>query len=202
MRGSPGEGSLTVAQHLRALSVEYDGGRGGRELGIDLGARWGEVRKLFYAGGFMGTLLREGIDPEEFLQEVFAGLAVRNRGKCPWDARKSSFGHYVHIVMRGVLSNYLRKVRRAKEYVTLTATGEAPNVAAPSTHGEDDVRPTWDAALKGAYADATERAQVVELLALVDSGCSRREAAERLGVSGEYVGRVMAYLREYMSERL
>jgi DNA-directed RNA polymerase specialized sigma24 family protein len=190
--------SLSVRQHLAAWAPRQDGGRDGTATGIDLAARGSEVRKLFYAGGFTGTLLREGIDPEEFLQEVLLGLAVRNRGKCPWDAAKSSFGHYVHIVMRGVLSNYLRKVRRANQFVGLTATGEAPNVAGKAPAVED-CRAAWDELLLEAYPDSLERAKAVEMVALLDSGLSRREVAARMGTGVEWVTTQQQYLRGLLS---
>lgn len=79
--------------------------------GIDLVNRGHEVRKLFYAG-FFGRVARYGYDPEEVLQEVYAGLLVRNRGKCPFDPKKSSFGHYVHMVCECIISNYHRKHNR------------------------------------------------------------------------------------------
>ena len=79
--------------------------------GIDLVNRGHEVRKLFYAG-FMGRVARYGYDPEEVLQEVYAGLLVRNKGKCPFDPKKSSFGHYVHMVCECIISNYHRKHNR------------------------------------------------------------------------------------------
>lgn len=82
-------------------------------LGIDLGptGRGHEVRKLLYAG-FGLRMARSGYDPEDVLQEVYRALVVRNRGKCPFDARKSSFGHYVHMVISCVLSNYHRRENR------------------------------------------------------------------------------------------
>lgn len=85
-------------------------------VGIDLAVRGIEVRKLLYAG-FGYRMSRGGYDPEEVLQEVYRGLLVRNRGKCPFDVRKSSFGHYVHMVIECVLSNYHRREsrRRASE---------------------------------------------------------------------------------------
>ena len=82
------------------------------ELGIDLTKRGHEVRKLLYAG-FSLRLARGGHDPEEILQEVYRGILARNKGKCPFDARKASFGHYVHLVITGILCNYhKREVRR------------------------------------------------------------------------------------------
>ena len=80
-------------------------------LGINLAKRGIEVRKLFYAG-FARRVLRSGYEPEDVLQEVYKGLLVRNQGKCPFDAKKSSFAHYVHMVAGCILSNYKRRYKR------------------------------------------------------------------------------------------
>lgn len=80
-------------------------------LGIDLAARGHEVRKLLFAG-FGKKIVAMGYDPEDVLQDVYTGLLARNNGKCPWDVRKSSFGHYVHMVCSCILSNYHRKYNR------------------------------------------------------------------------------------------
>lgn len=84
-------------------------------LGIDLQARGHEVRKLFYAG-FGRKVVRMGYDPDEVLQEIYKGILVRNGGKCPFDAKKSSFGHYVHMVCAGRVANYHRKHSRRRRY--------------------------------------------------------------------------------------
>lgn len=81
------------------------------KLGIDLVNRSHEVRKLLFAG-FGSRIVAMGYDPEDVLQDVYKGLLARNMGKCPWDARKSSFGHYVHMVCSCILSNYHRKYNR------------------------------------------------------------------------------------------
>ena len=80
-------------------------------LGIDLENRSHEVRKLLFAG-FGKRIVSMGYDPEDVLQEVYKGLLARNMGKCPWDATKSSFGHYVHMVCGCIVSNYHRKYNR------------------------------------------------------------------------------------------
>ena len=84
------------------------------ELGIDLHKRGHEVRKLLFAG-FGQRILRKGYDPEEVLQDVFRGILARNRGKCPFDKKKSSFGHYTFMVAECVLNNFARKETRRRE---------------------------------------------------------------------------------------
>ncbi len=86
-------------------------------LGIDLGKRGHEVRKLFYAG-FARKVARRGYDPEDVLQELYKALLIRNRGKCPWDPQKSSFGHYVHMVAGCIISNYVRRYGRLEKNET------------------------------------------------------------------------------------
>lgn len=83
-------------------------------LGIDLRARGHEVRKILFAG-FGARIMRSGYDPEDVLQEIYRGILARNVGKCPFDPRKSSFGHYVHMVCECILNNYHRKESRRRE---------------------------------------------------------------------------------------
>lgn len=79
--------------------------------GIDLAKRGHEVRKLFFAG-YGRRVLRYGYDPEDVLQDIYQGILVRNRGKCPFDPNKSSFGHYVHMICGCIVSNYRRRYSR------------------------------------------------------------------------------------------
>ncbi len=76
--------------------------------GINLKTRHKEVEKLMYAG-FGKIIYHNGYDPEDVLQEVYRGILARNKGKCPWDKNKSTFGHYVHMVIGCILKNYHRK---------------------------------------------------------------------------------------------
>lgn len=108
----------TLIQLITSLPIKKtkkDFGYTGRmTVGIDLRHRYEEVRKIIYKG-FRGRILASGFDPEDVLQEVYLGLMVRNGGKCPWDARKSSFGHYIHMVTSCLLANYHRKEVRRPE---------------------------------------------------------------------------------------
>lgn len=84
-----------------------------RDLGIDLLRRGKEVRKLLMSG-FGGTIQKSGWDVEDVLQDVYVGILTRNNGTCPWDAKKSSFGHYVYMICRCVVANYARKQARIR----------------------------------------------------------------------------------------
>lgn len=92
------------------------------KLGIDLTNRSQEVAKLFYAG-FGQRVYSAGYEPEDVLQEVYKGILSRNDGKCPWDPRKSSFGHYVHMVCGCIVANYHRKMNRRRSLEQVGAPG-------------------------------------------------------------------------------
>jgi hypothetical protein len=112
---------LTVGPHLSPESGKaLQGISTAFTLGIDLKGRWHEVIKLLFKG-FGRKIHSAGYNPEDVIQEVFKGILIRNQGKCPWDARKSSFGHYVWLVCSCVMSNYHRKQcrRRAVEQIGL-----------------------------------------------------------------------------------
>lgn len=206
--------TMSLGELIRALSAKMDGGVSGG-LGIDLAARSGEVKKLFYAGGFTGTLQREGIDPEDFLQEVYRGLLRRNTGTCPWDAKKSSFGHYVHIVMSCVLSNYLRKDRRRTSMESVTDDGL---LAGEQQGGEDSIygvthkaRPLGGSAgvaaqgggeeftrsdlIRSVFPADKDYGQAVALVGHLEEGLSRKEAAVEMGLSLSVVDSLLKRLR-------
>ncbi len=85
------------------------------EVGFDLGAREQEVRNILFKL-FKYKLEKGGFDHEETVQEVMLALAIRNKGRCPWDAKKSSWGHYVYMVIEGTLCNMARRAgRRSRE---------------------------------------------------------------------------------------
>lgn len=165
--------------------------------GIDLEKRGVEVRKLFFAG-FARGLQKDGYDPEEALQEVYKGLLARNRGTCPFDPSKSSFGHYVHIVARCVLANFVRKERRRLQFEVLGGSGE---------EGETRIEETVDTKDSGITAGSVEAlAEAIpgggpkrEALSLLIAGYSRREVLEELGVEGKWLERVLGAARGMLS---
>jgi DNA-directed RNA polymerase specialized sigma24 family protein len=155
--------------------------------GIDLAKRGDEVRKLFYAA-FARGLVKDGFDPEEALQEVFKGLLSRNRGTCPFDVKKSSFGHYVHIVTRCVLANYVRK---EKKRVIHEVSGESFSLGdsdgASSREWEIPVPATQEDSrrridylrerIANVVPSGADQETVIRALKLMAEGHTRREAA-------------------------
>ena len=92
------------------------------EVGFDLGAREQEVRNILFKL-FKYKLEKGGFDHEEAVQEAMMALAIRNKGRCPWDAKKSSWGHYVYMVIDGTLCNMARRAGRRSREVPDGLTG-------------------------------------------------------------------------------
>lgn len=186
-----------------------------RRLGIDLDNRAHEVQKLLFAG-FGSKIFAAGYDPDDVLQEVYKGILARNRGKCPWDERKSSFGHYVHMVCGCILANYHRREnrRRSVEQVGLPARrtldyGErfknadrisevAEDHALFHTEGRDIPRHVvqdLERHLRSVPGRGPDKRLAVRLIPMVRAGATRAEMSETMGVSKAHVGRAVAFLK-------
>jgi len=189
-----GSGAVTIspatAQLLASRAVAE--AEADPELGIDLVNRSGEVVKLLFAG-FGSWIHTSGFDPEEVVQEVFLGMVVRNQGRCPWDGRKSSFGHYVHMVCNGVLSNYHRKVKRVRiherpgvwgynaqgEWQEMDVGEANLSIPAQATHVEV-LRASQD--LLMSIPEGKDTALAKRILPYVRDGYTRTDIARELGV--------------------
>jgi DNA-directed RNA polymerase specialized sigma24 family protein len=188
-----------------------------RPLGIDLSKRGHEVRKLFYAG-FGRRVTRAGLDPEDVLQDIYRGILARNDGICPFDETKSSFGHYVHMVIGCILNNYQRRENRKRDM-------EQVGIVVQSKEGENGLVDVAEMAERvlvdtnqqtGDPTAALERLskhlrikqsrgqtvdplsyQVAEYLAV---GMNRREIAKELGVNHTKVMQVIQGLQQHLSD--
>ena len=175
-------------------------------LGIDLVNRSHEVRKLLFAG-FAGKMLSRGYDPEDVVQEIYRGLLVRNKGRCPWDKRLSSFGHYVHMAINCILTNYHRKEskRADRDAVPLeTTTPEGDELpcqwgSVKIHHGSEVGDMMALNALRGyldLVPDSSPEAQVGRtILPMVTAGCTRREVVAETGHKEGLVSRALAWVR-------
>jgi len=188
-------------------------------IGIDLEQRAHEVRKLMFAG-FGSRIFRSGYDPDDVLQEVYKGILARNRGKCRFNPAKSSFGHYVHMVISCVLANYHRKSSRraAHEQVGMYVHGESEDgFQTDAALGATDVpegMPPWSGEVEKVEeglgesraieslqqqllrSGGRERELATEALPLLFMGYKRAEIARELGVEAAKVGRALALIRQ------
>lgn len=179
-------------------------------LGIDLDRRSHEVAKLFYAG-FGRQVRAAGFDQEDVLQEIYRGILARNKGICPWDPAKSSFGHYVHMVCSCIVSNYRRKQKSRQEYVGhrgYDAQGDYKDqdagdfgIAGPSSAdtlvgileaGQDLV-----SHMQQKTGKTRELALASKALPLLIQGYSRKELAESLDAPISLVSKAIKLLREH-----
>jgi len=196
-------------QLVRQLVASFDGlyeEIARPELGIDLAQRGHEVRKLLFKG-FRGLMFSRGYDPEDVLQEIYRGLLTRNKGKCPWDGRKSTFGFYVTMVCRCVLTNYHRKQSRRldRQAVELDEAMLDGQVMDPSDSSDSSDRLAQESLEKWLSdpergGDTPDGKLAVESLPLVGAGYQRREIIEVTGKRETLVSRALAHLRKWSKE--
>ena len=87
------------------------------KLGIDLEKKHEEVRKLFLK--HCSKMCHDNYcDVEDVLQEVYKGILIRNKGKCPFNPKKSAFSTYIVMVAKCVTINYVNKKSKKSERET------------------------------------------------------------------------------------
>jgi hypothetical protein len=198
------------AELEKMMGIEMD--RVDGILGIDLVNRSHEVRKLLFAG-FAGKMISRGYSGEDVLQEIFRGLLVRNKGKCPWDKRKSSFGHYVHMAINCILTNYHRKEskRADRDHLPLTRKGAEGDelddmgwLGSVQIHAGAEVGDKLALSALSLYLkqlpDETLEAEIGRtILPMVTAGCTRREIVAETGHKESHVSRALAWVRHQVA---
>lgn len=134
-----------------------------RKLGIDVNAKKEDIKLLFYKRQ-APSIAKEGLDPEDVLQEVYKGILIRNEGSCPYDPEKSAFSTYVVMVMNCICMNIIKKHRKDKDRFELgreddfASSYEASYEEDPSdalfleevrSHFKDDLLKVYDALMGG-----------------------------------------------------
>ncbi len=188
------------------------------QLGIDLVNRSHEVKKLLYAG-FGSRIVAMGYDPEDVLQDVYKGLLARNNGKCPWDASKSSFGHYVYMVCGCILSNYHRKYNRINQNersgVYMMRDGSSCEVDLAESNlcieresqgdaiDEDEMVDELYGAISSTMGDVVledgiycKREVSLRVLPLLVLGWKRREISHELGIREGIITKCINFIRK------
>lgn len=178
----------------------------GPKLGINLDERGHEVAKLLFAG-FKNWIFGSGYDPQDVLQEVYKGILIRNVGKCPFDERKASFGHYVHRICQCVLSNYHRKEsRRYKaEKVGMRTIKDGAWIETDVAEAMSE-KPTKDPRLQTTLVDdltlvltsrlTRENRLALRVVPLLGQGYTHADISEILDISRTAVGKAMVTIRE------
>ncbi len=183
-------------------------------LGIDLVGRADEVASLLFSG-FGSWIYSSGYDAEDVLQEVYKGMLARNVGKCPWDASKSSFGHYVHMVCSGVVSNFHRKQKRTREIEQLGVKDMEGGMTDVSAAGlpASETSESWSAGLdsatlslikhikiKSSGISETQLNLMVRVIPLLRDGHTKAEIADKLGASRPHVSKAVEAVQKYAHE--
>lgn len=171
----------------------------GQELGIDLRVRGHEVARLFYSG-FAGRVHKEGLEPEDVLQEVYKGILSRNKGTCPFDPRKASFSHYVYMVTNCVLSNYRRQIHKCWGWEITGLDGN--QVVAPEGEVEEVIPAAALADLEGWLQKQRRRRYpeidlAIQMLPYLYAGNHLKEIAVLLEVPMFHINKAMTYLRNH-----
>lgn len=179
--------------------------------GIDLAKRGHEVTKLLYAG-FARKIIAQGYEIEDVLQEVYAGILARNKGKGAFNPNASSFGSYVYMVIRCILSNYHRKqtkLTRGEYHPPNNPDNDISieeNTPAPDTYCQPmDMTLFQD--LYTHIQSLTESGDPEARLALqalpyVSQGYGRSEIAQKLNIPKATASKTLAYLRQTTREWL
>jgi hypothetical protein len=181
--------------------------------GIDLALRGHEVRKLFFAG-YGRRVLRYGYDPEDVLQEIYQGILVRNKGKCPFDPSKSSFGHYVHMICGCIVSNYRRRysrLERNEQFGVTSVNGEVLDVgeadmavSEPDQEmglGQSMLKSTLEIEIRKAASHANMSPDLTEVcMAMMIQGHRKGEIVARTGEPPNTIAKMLKLIRTVAGE--
>jgi hypothetical protein len=94
-------------------------------LGIDVGKDARYIRNIINSN-FGEWIYRKGYDLDDITQDVCRGILVRNKGRGSWDKEKSSKGHYIYMVARGILANLDRKYATQHEVLGVNGSLSIP----------------------------------------------------------------------------
>lgn len=134
------------------------------EIGIDVGKRHKEIRKIFIK--IYGHRC-VGYDLEELIQKLYLAILVRNKGTCPFDPSKASFSKYVCIVALGVVRNHHRKESKHNARHLLLGDDVPEVVVDPVT--------TTESAVIRKVLDALETVEQKEFVADILRGVCRAD---------------------------
>lgn len=84
------------------------------KLGIDVEKHKEDIKNLFFKRQGQ-KLMKQGVNTDEVLQEVYKGILIRNRGKCPYNPEKSAMSTYIVMVVDCITMNFMNKYNRINE---------------------------------------------------------------------------------------
>lgn len=161
-------------------------------LGIDVEAKYQDIKRIFFKR-YLKQIIAIGEDPEDMLQEILQGLLVRNKGKCPYDPKKSAFSTYVTMVCHCVMTNILKKHNRVKgaEIALEPIERVIFDIQDQDTYREyDRLKNEVGSLFQGDYRKVYD---------LLSDGHKTREISEITGMDGKEVRRKIKEIREKVS---
>lgn len=168
-----------------------------KNLGVDVLKHQKDIKNLFYKRQGQ-KLLKSGVDTEEILQEVYKGILIRNKGKCPYDPDKSAMSTYVVMVIDCITTNYMNKHNRTSERFL-------PGV-------EDDVATSYNASYEEDPSDAlflqevrsTFTGSLLKVYDALMNGLKKTHISRKYGWEIRVVNKYVKQVREkvaYLLER-
>jgi len=103
--------------------------------GIDIDKHYPDIENI-YLRHFARWMRAARLDEQDGLQAVLLAIHVRNDGKCPWDPKKGSLGHYVYRIAHQQISSLVKKATGARAVEVLGGLGY---LDAPGEEGSGDV---------------------------------------------------------------
>lgn len=162
--------------------------------GVSVGQQHLDIRRLVLHG-YGAKIAARGLDVEDVIQEVCRAVIVRNDGDGRFDASRSSFGHYIYMVTRSVLSHMGKQSRRWQQEVSSSAPPSYADedsltlldkTACPNIMDAESMMLLRDA-VTVAKMQLGERLgpQVDRALPHIMSGSAHKDVARQLGISAD-----------------
>ena len=160
------------------------------KLGINVEEKKEDIKLLFYKRQ-APSIMKEGLDPEDVLQEIYKGILIRNEGTCPYDSKKSAFSTYVVMVMNCIVMNLINKQRRERDRFVV---GKEDDVACSynASYTEDPSESMFLEEVRSRFKD--------DLLKVYDSlreGLKQSQIGRKFGWE---IRRVNKYVREVRTQ--
>lgn len=180
-----------------------------KKLGIDLSKKHKDIERLMYSG-FGDIIKYNGYDPNDVLQEIYRGILARNKGTCPFDETKGSFGKYVYVIINCILNNYHRKRNKWKNNEVrgkgFTSKGEYDEVDSQDlaqVSENFDTNLSFDRAKERLmeaslerFSDTTYYSLVIPVLDMLVIGHTQTKISKDLGLNRSKVSKVVRGIRE------
>jgi len=165
-----------------------------RKLGIDVEAKYEDIKRIYFKR-YLKQIIAIGEDPQDMLQEILQGILIRNKGKCPYDPKKSAFSTYVTMVCHCVMTNFLKKHSKTKgvEIAIEPIEGRIHDLEDVEIERDyQELRRDIGSLFKGDYRKVFD---------LLTDGYKTKEISEIMGVESKVVRKHVNDIREIVTHK-